>query len=108
MTARAAALPSAPGRSRFRLLGGFGLCLLALLAAIVASVALGAADIAPATVWEAVSAFDSQSPNHLIIRTLRLPRALVAALVGAALAVAGGVMQGLTRNPLADASLLGI
>ncbi|HEY1016435.1 MAG TPA: iron ABC transporter permease [Herpetosiphonaceae bacterium] len=108
MTARAAALPSTGGRSRLRLLGGFGLCGLALLAAIIASVALGAADIAPATVWQAVSAFDPGSPNHLIIRTLRLPRALVAGLVGAALAVAGGVMQGLTRNPLADASLLGI
>ncbi|MCQ3978127.1 MAG: iron ABC transporter permease, partial [Anaerolineae bacterium] len=52
--------------------------------------------------------FDPSSTNHLIIRTLRAPRAVVAVLVGAALAVAGAVMQGLTRNPLADTGLLGI
>jgi iron complex transport system permease protein len=44
----------------------------------------------------------------LIIRTLRVPRAAIAALVGAALAVAGALMQGLTRNPLADPGILGI
>jgi iron complex transport system permease protein len=44
----------------------------------------------------------------LIIHTLRLPRALTAVLVGSALGVAGAIMQGLTRNPLADPGLLGI
>jgi iron complex transport system permease protein len=71
-------------------------------------VAFGAADISPADVWAALFAFDPASPEHLIIRALRVPRALIAALVGAALAVAGALMQGLTRNPLADPGILGI
>lgn len=76
--------------------------------ALMSSIAFGAADIAPADVWQALVAFNPESTEHLIIRTLRLPRAAVAALVGAALAVAGALMQGLTRNPLADPGILGI
>ncbi len=75
---------------------------------MLASIAFGAADIQPGVVWAAITAFDSTDTNHLIIQTLRLPRALTAALVGAALATAGAMMQGLTRNPLADPGLLGI
>jgi iron complex transport system permease protein len=52
-------------------------------------------------------AFDG-STDHLIIRTVRLPRSLIAMFVGAANAVAGTLMQGLTRNPLADPQILGI
>jgi iron complex transport system permease protein len=85
------------------LLGGGALAL-----ALLGSVAFGAAEIAPADVWAALFAFDAGSTEHLIIRTLRVPRAAVAALVGAALAVAGALMQGLTRNPLADPGILGI
>jgi iron complex transport system permease protein len=44
----------------------------------------------------------------LIVRTLRVPRAIIAALVGVSLAVAGAIIQGLTRNPLADPGILGI
>ena len=79
-----------------------------LLFAMVSSIAFGAADIGPNEVWAALFAFDSNSTNHLIIRTLRVPRALIAALVGASLAVAGAIMQGLTRNPLASPGILGI
>jgi len=46
--------------------------------------------------------------EHELIREVRLPRALTAALIGAALAVAGTIMQGITRNPLADPSIIGI
>ncbi|KAB8143441.1 iron ABC transporter permease [Chloroflexia bacterium SDU3-3] len=83
---------------------GLGLLVLAMLASIV----FGAADIDFATVWAALFHFNPDSTSHLIIRTLRIPRALVAACVGGALAVAGAMMQGLTRNPLADPGLLGI
>jgi iron complex transport system permease protein len=76
--------------------------------ALMSSIAFGAADIAPADVWQAIVAFNPESTEHLIIQTLRIPRAAVAALVGAALAVAGALMQGLTRNPLADPGILGI
>ncbi|MFH7242831.1 MAG: FecCD family ABC transporter permease [Spirulina sp.] len=77
-----------------------GLCLMG-------SILLGAADIAPATVWQAMFQFDG-STEHLIIRTVRLPRAILALVVGAALAVAGAITQGLTRNPLAAPDILGI
>lgn len=59
------------------------------------------------TVWQAFAAFDG-SPEHLIVRNTRLPRALVAATVGAALAASGAVMQTVTRNPLASPSILGV
>jgi iron complex transport system permease protein len=74
---------------------------------LVASITLGAAEIPLSTIYDALTAFDG-STNHLIILTVRLPRSLIAVLVGAALAVAGALMQGLTRNPLADPEILGI
>lgn len=95
-------------RGRSILLTGLALGCGLLLLTMLFSIAFGAADIAPADVWAAVFAFDDTSTNHLIIRTLRVPRAVIAALVGAALAVAGAMMQGLTRNPLADTGILGI
>jgi iron complex transport system permease protein len=80
---------------------------LLLLVCLFLSITFGAADIDLGTVWQALTTFDG-STNHLIITTVRLPRALIALLVGAALAVAGSLMQGLTRNPLADPGILGI
>ncbi|MEI2690167.1 MAG: iron ABC transporter permease [Anaerolineae bacterium] len=79
-----------------------------LLVVMLAGVALGAANITPGDAWAALTAFDGTSTSHLIIRTLRVPRVLIAALVGASLGVAGAIMQGLTRNPLADPGILGI
>ena len=73
----------------------------------IASITWGAADIAYRDIYQAFTAFDG-STNHLIIRTVRLPRSLIAALVGASLAVAGAIMQGLTRNPLASPGILGV
>lgn len=90
------------------LVGAFPLCIAALLLAVMAGIAFGAADIHVTTVLDSIFAFDVTDTNHLIIQTLRLPRALTAMLVGAALGVAGAIMQGLTRNPLADPGLLGI
>ncbi|WP_426449799.1 FecCD family ABC transporter permease [Paenibacillus sp. S-38] len=61
--------------------------------------------------WEqivsAYSRFDG-SNEHLIITTARMPRALIAAAVGASLAVAGALMQAITRNPLASPSVFGV
>ena len=85
------------------LLLGLGL----LLACLALSLTLGAADISVSTVFAALFHFDG-SFNHLIIRTVRLPRVLAGATVGAALAVAGAIMQGLTRNPLASPGILGV
>lgn len=89
------------------MLVGLFLGVIILLLCLIASVTYGAADISLNTIFAALTNFDG-SANHLIIRTVRLPRSLVAILVGAALAVAGAIMQGLTRNPLADPAILGL
>lgn len=52
--------------------------------------------------------FDTSNMTHQILATLRAPRAYAGLLIGASLAVAGLLMQGLTRNPLASPSILGI
>ena len=89
------------------LAGGLLLVIFILWLSFIASITQGAADISFNDVYQAFTAFDG-STNHLIIRTVRLPRSLIAMLVGASLAVAGAIMQGLTRNPLADPGILGV
>src|SRR2546426_11734738 len=69
----------------------------ARLAALVLSVAIGPAGVPLGELWP--------SP---IVRDLRLPRALLGALVGGSLGVAGASLQSLVRNPLADPFLLGL
>ncbi len=63
------------------------------------------------TTWkmaiDAYTNFDG-SNEHLIIQTVRMPRALIAAAVGASLGIAGALMQALTKNPLADPKIFGI
>lgn len=67
----------------------------------------GAADVSVEDVWLALSS--SATGDHIsIIRDIRLPREIAAIFVGAALAVSGAIMQGITRNPLADPGLLGL
>ncbi|TNJ42744.1 iron ABC transporter permease [Phaeobacter sp. B1627] len=78
------------------------------LAAFAASLAFGARSIPVATLWQALTAFDPGDPLHGVLRGLRLQRALSGAICGAALAGAGVIMQGLTRNPLADPGLMGV
>ncbi|BCH22930.1 FecCD family ABC transporter permease [Mesorhizobium sp. L-8-3] len=82
---------------------------LGLLVAVVAvwSVTLGASRIAISDVLAAIFSFDG-SREHLVVRTLRLPRAMAGLLSGSALAVAGVIMQAVTNNPLASPGLLGV
>ncbi|MDA1527439.1 FecCD family ABC transporter permease [Bacillus cereus group sp. TH260-2LC] len=84
------------------------LTILCLIGSIFLAVAFGAKDIHLQTVWAAVFDYNPKLTQHQIIYELRLPRVIGAAIVGAAFAVAGAVMQGVTRNPLADAGVLGI
>jgi iron complex transport system permease protein len=73
----------------------------------VSSMVFGAADISIKDVWLALSS--STVNEHIsIIRDIRLPREIAAVFVGAALSVSGAIMQGMTRNPLADPGLLGL
>lgn len=74
----------------------------------VLSMTVGARPITLDTVWTALTALDATSTEHRIIWDLRLPRTLMGLAVGAALGLSGAVLQGATRNPLADPSILGI
>ncbi|MBB0242629.1 iron chelate uptake ABC transporter family permease subunit [Streptomyces alkaliphilus] len=85
------------------LLGGLAL----LLVIAVISVGIGARSIPPAEVIRALLA-PAGTDDHVIVRELRLPRALLAVAVGAALAVAGTLIQTMTRNPLAEPGILGV
>jgi iron complex transport system permease protein len=97
------ALLAGPGRR----LGGLVACggLLGVIALL--SLALGSAEIDVGQVIGALTAFDD-SNEHLIVTELRVPRTAVGIAVGAALALAGTLMQGVTRNPLAEPGILGV
>ncbi|MGX7420510.1 FecCD family ABC transporter permease [Carnobacterium gallinarum] len=84
----------------------FGLCL--LLFVMLLSISLGAANIDFQTVIKALTDFQKEETSQQIIRSIRIPRVIGAALVGGSLAVAGAMMQGMTKNPLADSGLLGL
>ncbi|SFT04853.1 MULTISPECIES: FecCD family ABC transporter permease [Saccharopolyspora] len=94
-------------RSRYALLLGLAVCASVLAASLVISLNFGVAGIGVTDVVRAFADFNG-SRDDLIVRTIRVPRALSAALVGSCLAVAGALMQGITRNPLADPGILGI
>lgn len=97
----------ANGKLTRRLLFVFaGLGLLPTL--IVLSVSLGAKDIPLATVAQSFWDFDPESIQQQIIRELRLSRTIAALVAGAGFAVAGVLMQGMTRNPLGSPDLLGV
>lgn len=67
----------------------------------------GAADTTVKDLWQALTS-KTTSNTITILREIRLPREIAAIVVGAALAVSGAIMQGITRNPLADPGLLGL
>lgn len=79
-----------------------------LLVLMLISLMVGAKWIEPKTIMAAFLSFDASNSDHLLVRQLRLPRTMVAILVGAALGAAGVILQAITRNPLADPGLLGI
>ena len=68
----------------------------------------GAASVGKIAFWQALVDFDGSKQSHQIIRNIRLPRVAGAFLVGSCFALSGALMQGVTRNPLADSGLLGI
>jgi iron complex transport system permease protein len=84
------------------LLGAAGLLLLVL----ALSIAVGAKQLSLTEVLQGLT--DPAAVSYTVVHELRLPRTVLGLLAGAALGLAGGVMQALTRNPLADPGLLGI
>ncbi|AEV16197.1 MAG: iron ABC transporter permease [Thermus sp.] len=98
-----AALPASRAR-RYRL-SLLGLALFLLLALLL-GVALGSYAIPPLQIPALL--FRGEGLEYQVLVGLRLPRVLGAALVGALLALAGGALQGLFRNPLVDPGLIGV
>lgn len=118
--------PRRRSRSIARLVPGLVCCVAILIVLSVLSLAVGARTISPSVVlrtagdfdlWHAISHHNimaglparyADDTDRLVILTLRVPRTLVGLLVGAGLGLAGCVMQGVTRNPLADPGILGV
>ena len=79
-----------------------------LLAAVTASLVFGQIPVSLEVLIASLLEYDAGSLEHLVIRTERFSRTGTALIVGAGLAVAGALMQTLTRNPLASPGILGI
>ncbi|MFC3889914.1 FecCD family ABC transporter permease [Lentzea rhizosphaerae] len=105
-------LDPAPAGARPRRLAGL-VFLVALLGAVaVLSLVVGVRALSPAEVWQGL--FGDPGTDQrlteitLIVQTLRVPRTVLAIVAGVALGVAGALIQGHTRNPIADTGLLGV
>lgn len=106
-----AAAPASPAtaflRSDAARAAGLGLGAVALAGCVLASLALGTRDIPLHDVLSALTASDD-SDAHVIVSELRVPRTEIGLLAGAALGAAGTLVQGVTRNPLAEPGTLGV
>ncbi|NVK73776.1 MAG: iron ABC transporter permease [Oceanospirillaceae bacterium] len=90
-----------------KLIGMFCVCLLLVLACWL-HLAYGAKSLDGQVVWQALFNYDSGNSEQILVREMRLNRLLVSLIVGAALALAGVLVQAVSRNPLADPGILGI
>ncbi|MDN5854098.1 MAG: iron chelate uptake ABC transporter family permease subunit [Actinomycetia bacterium] len=95
-------------RSRTILIVGLVGALVVLFVVALASIFLGTREISAGQIVDTFFNYDDQNTDHLVVWTLRVPRTLAGILVGVALGLAGAVMQGVARNPLADPGLLGV
>jgi iron complex transport system permease protein len=86
----------------------FPLALVALALAAAASLAVGSKTIALSTVLDALTGAPVAPHEHAVVMELRGPRTIIGLLAGMAFGLSGALLQGLTRNPLADPSILGI
>ncbi len=112
MTAAGAEAPQLPRRNAGRVLvrrtAVVVVLAIAVVAGLAASLALGAVDIPLATVIDALTGKADPGPLRQIVLDLRLPRTVEAVCVGAALGVAGGLLQGALANPLASPDVIGV
>lgn len=83
-------------------------CGAALAVLSVLFLRFGAEEISGFEIIRAFTAFDGAEFRHVIVRDIRLPRLLADVMVGVSLAVSGALMQGNTKNPMADSGLMGI
>ncbi|WP_078892983.1 FecCD family ABC transporter permease [Streptomyces sp. NRRL F-2580] len=104
--------PKGATEARTRRVVGSLALLLILLAAVVVSLAVGARALSPADVWQGLTGAPDPDRRlteiRLIVRTVRVPRTVLAVVAGVALGVGGALIQGYTRNPIADTGLLGV
>lgn len=96
-----------PARMPRRLLGLLSL-VLACLAALTLSMMIGSRALAPGEILQFLAAPGPEDPVSQVVWQSRVPRTVLVLLAGAALGVAGGLMQAVTRNPLADPGILGV
>ncbi|MFG1907530.1 FecCD family ABC transporter permease [Kribbella sp. NPDC048928] len=103
------AVASRPRRARrTTLIAGLVISVILLVLVCLLSVAIGSKQIPLPTVIDALRHYNESNTDHVIVRSLRVPRTLIGLLVGAALGLSGALMQGVTRNPLADPGILGV
>ncbi|WP_291650703.1 iron ABC transporter permease [Clostridium sp.] len=86
----------------------FIICTIGIISVTMLSISMGTKTIPKEVIYDAIFKFDENNVDHLIIRNNRLPRAIAVLVVGGFLAVAGSIMQGITRNYLASPSLMGV
>ncbi|MCV7227877.1 iron chelate uptake ABC transporter family permease subunit [Mycolicibacterium komossense] len=103
-TERTARSESGPASRR---VVGLAVIVAALAVVCVLSLAVGTQNIGLGTVWRAVSDYTDVG-DQWIVHDLRIPRTILGIVVGIALGLSGALIQGLTRNPLADSQILGI
>ncbi|WP_440710788.1 FecCD family ABC transporter permease [Herbiconiux sp. YIM B11900] len=107
MTAAAPAAPVLARRRLTRILGLLGM-LVAVLVAVGLSLFLGSRSIDLSAVLDVLGGRQGDAVEQMVVLDLRVPRTIIGLVAGAALGLAGALMQGLTRNPLADPGLLGV
>ncbi|WP_337098073.1 FecCD family ABC transporter permease [Paenibacillus sp. YIM B09110] len=96
-----------PG-SAVRRAAGLAIGIIVLLGCFISSIRYGFVTVSWSDTWGALSGSNPESMEQLVVKTTRLPRALIAAAIGASLAMAGAIMQAVSRNPLASPSVMGI
>ena len=87
---------------------GLSSSLFVLAVVVFLSLRYGALEISWVTAWDALFDYDSTHQGQIVVRELRLPRTFLGLAAGSSLAVAGALVQGVTRNPLAGPGILGI
>ncbi|MFF1318793.1 MULTISPECIES: FecCD family ABC transporter permease [Streptomyces] len=99
-------------QARRRRVVGLSTLVVLLVIAGAVSLAVGARALSPADVWHGLFAAPDSDQRlteiRLIVQTVRVPRTVLAIVAGIALGVGGALIQGYTRNPIADTGLLGV
>ncbi|WP_405552525.1 iron ABC transporter permease [Streptomyces canus] len=104
--------PRGATEARRRRVVGLGTLVVILVVTGAVSLAVGARALSPAEVWHGLFAAPDSDQRlteiRLIVETVRVPRTVLAIVAGVALGIAGALIQGYTRNPIADTGLLGV